>query len=99
MPTRCTTYVSLVCIGAKEPNRGLLLRLPLSSTFEIGRVDSCDHTVHDQMISATHCRISLEASPSDEGRIDCWLEDTSTNGTYLGDVRLESRKRVRLDIS
>ena len=88
-----THGVSLISIGSREPGR--VVRLPASGSFEIGRLESCDLTLAEMAVSASHCKIYVRFA---EGgcKPTATVEDCSTNGTYLGAERIAKGKRVEL---
>jgi len=50
----------------------------------IGRDDTCDFIINEEVVSAHHARIYFKSS-------QWWVEDLhSTNGTYLNDERVDS---------
>ena len=56
-----------------------------------GRRDDVDVIVKDGAISSTHCRLWREAKTDDEDQPsvgNVYLEDLSTNGTFIKDVRV-----------
>ena len=92
--------VILRCIGAKEPI-GCVLPLPTTGVFEIGRLGTCDHAIDDVAVSASHCKLHIKLSDdakadADVAPVKLWLEDCSTNGTFLGAERLAKGGVVRL---
>eukprot|EP01122_Echinamoeba_exundans_P006078 TRINITY_DN163_c0_g2_i2.p1 TRINITY_DN163_c0_g2~~TRINITY_DN163_c0_g2_i2.p1 ORF type:complete len:418 (-),score=101.27 TRINITY_DN163_c0_g2_i2:62-1273(-) len=63
-----------------------------SVTF--GRASTCTHVFHDQGISGKHCRIYRE-NVGDIG-FNIWIEDSSTNGTFLNGELIGKGKKVLL---
>ena len=93
---------SLLCVGSRDPNPLLSLRLPLPGSFEIGRDEGCDETIGEcAAISASHCKLHLRLGgggdqPAGERAVEVWLEDRSTNGTFVGGARLGKGNTRRL---
>jgi hypothetical protein len=69
----------LKCVGTKDSDRTIELR---GTEFTIGRRETCDVSYSDTMLSAVHCKlVYFEHHPKQDD--SWWLEDCSSNGTYL----------------
>ena len=65
----------------------------LQKTCLLGRHDACNVTLPLPFISGKHCRIQLQSRLPSNGK-DCLVytvlvTDTSSNGTFVNDVRLD----------
>lgn len=67
-------------------------------TYTIGRNRKCDVVIDDSRVSGCHCRIyrSWEQRPGLSSRLMVYLEDTSSNGTFLNKNKLKRRERRQL---
>ncbi|XP_071493473.1 E3 ubiquitin-protein ligase CHFR-like [Diadema antillarum] len=81
-------WAQLVCISDAD---GLVIPISTDS-FSIGRGRVCDLSMPDnKVISGNHCRLYKQ------GQNDTvWLEDTSTNGTWLNGVKVGKGQKQRL---
>ncbi|XP_071481856.1 E3 ubiquitin-protein ligase CHFR-like isoform X2 [Diadema antillarum] len=81
-------WAQLVCISDAD---GLVIPISKDS-FSIGRGRVCDLSMPDnKVISGNHCRLYKQ------GQNDTvWLEDTSTNGTWLNGVKVGKGQKQRL---
>jgi len=62
----------------------------------LGRASQCDFVFKDQLgISGKHCIIS-RTPPSKEGSQVAWIEDASTNGTFLNGEQIGKGKKLLL---
>mmetsp|Transcript_5021 Transcript_5021/g.15222 ORF Transcript_5021/g.15222 Transcript_5021/m.15222 type:complete len:414 (+) Transcript_5021:320-1561(+) len=63
--------------------------------YTIGRNRKCDVIINDSRVSGCHCRIyrSWEERPGLSSRLMVYLEDTSSNGTFLNKSKLKRRER------
>jgi len=69
----------LKCVGTKDSDRTIELR---GTEFTIGRRETCDVSYSDTVLSAVHCKlVYFEHHPKQDD--SWWLEDCSSNGTYL----------------
>ena len=94
----------LLCTGLKEaePNREIDLTV---EEILIGRKDGC-HILYakDNTISSVHCKLSItRAGEDDEDAtvavqqpFTTWIEDCSSNGTFLNSDRLKKGQKVQL---
>lgn len=67
-------------------------------TYTIGRNRKCDVVIDDSRVSGCHCRIyrGWEQRPGLSSRLMVYLEDTSSNGTFLNKIKLKRRERRHL---
>jgi hypothetical protein len=82
MPSTCI----LDCVGAKDSGRKLQVR---GTEVSIGRRESCQVQYSDITVSAKHCTLFYEAQ-------SWWLEDLSSNGTYVNNTLVGKGKHVRI---
>lgn len=63
--------------------------------YTIGRNRKCDVIINDSRVSGCHCRIyrGWEKRPGLSSRLMVYLEDTSSNGTFLNKSKLKRRER------
>jgi len=63
--------------------------------YKLGRSSQCDFLSRDYRVSNTHCTIYCER-PAESGQpLEVYLEDTSTNGTWVnGTIRLRKERRL-----
>ncbi|KAJ2782273.1 serine/threonine protein kinase [Coemansia linderi] len=69
--------------------------------YLIGRHKACDVRINNHHISNRHCLIyrvedGQSDSSGDDGHYRVYLEDTSTNGTYVNKVRVDKNTTVEL---
>ncbi|CAO3641696.1 unnamed protein product [Cunninghamella echinulata] len=69
-----------------------------STAYLFGRDPSCDFIFNQTEVSRRHCYIYMERGCSDVyGRgISIYLEDISSNGTYINGAQLQSKERILL---
>mmetsp|Transcript_23801 Transcript_23801/g.71400 ORF Transcript_23801/g.71400 Transcript_23801/m.71400 type:complete len:495 (+) Transcript_23801:178-1662(+) len=69
--------------------------IPETDTYTIGRNRKCDVIINDSRVSGCHCRIyrALEDRLGSSSRLTVYLEDTSSNGTFLNKTKLKRRER------
>lgn len=67
---------------------------PASSVVRIGKDKASDLVIADALISRQHCVLELDF---DRGGV--YVVDTSTNGTFLNDVRLPERSQGKVLLS
>ncbi|XP_041458030.1 E3 ubiquitin-protein ligase CHFR-like [Lytechinus variegatus] len=79
-------WAQFVCISEED---GLII--PISNdVFSVGRAKACDLSMPDnKFISGRHCNLSRKNNT-------IWLEDTSTNGTWLNGVKIGKGQKQRL---
>lgn len=67
-------------------------------TYTIGRNRKCDVVIDDSRVSGCHCRIyrGWEQRPGLSSQLMVYLEDTSSNGTFLNKSKLKRRERRHL---
>ena len=61
----------------------------------LGRSPASTFVFSECTVSGTHCRITCEAGEG-PGRLNVWIEDLSSNGTFLNDTMLGRNVRTRL---
>ena len=89
----------LLAVGAKEASayRVLELRLP---EFLVGRKDTCNERIADQIVSSVHVRLTLvrrgDDYDDDAPLLEVMLEDNSANGTFVNAQKVGKGNRVRL---
>ncbi|MES1907562.1 MAG: hypothetical protein MHM6MM_000659 [Cercozoa sp. M6MM] len=84
-------WACMVSLNPRFPNFNLY-----EEEVYFGRSADCEVHINSQMVSARHCRVWREHS-EDARTPAVWLEDTSTNGTYVdGSKKLGRGNRVRL---
>lgn len=54
-----------------------------SEVTSIGRNPQCEITINEVSVSSLHCKIVRDQEELAQGRQTIWLEDKSTNGTYI----------------
>ena len=66
-----------------------------TDAYTIGRNRKCDVIINDSRVSGCHCRIyrGWEDRPGLASRLMVYLEDTSSNGTFLNKSKLKRRER------
>lgn len=64
----------------------------------LGRQSTCDVRIADASISGRHCRLFREAEPGGP-RCAYFVEDLSTNGTFVDGVRVGQHNKVSLFLS
>lgn len=66
--------------------------------YTIGRNRKCDVVIDDSRVSGCHCRIyrGWEQRPGLTSQLMVYLEDTSSNGTFLNKSKLKRRERRHL---
>ncbi len=67
-------------------------------TLRLGRAADCDITLDDDTVSGHHATVTVRPSAYLEGLLDVLVEDPgSTNGTWLGQRRLDKRHMLKHD--
>eukprot|EP01006_Ploeotia_vitrea_P055739 TRINITY_DN68028_c0_g1_i3.p1 TRINITY_DN68028_c0_g1~~TRINITY_DN68028_c0_g1_i3.p1 ORF type:complete len:514 (-),score=262.87 TRINITY_DN68028_c0_g1_i3:68-1609(-) len=66
-----------------------------------GRRDDCDVYIDDGAVSNTHCRLWREEIKEDDdeahaGQYRIWLEDLSTNGTFVDKKRVGKHNKIQI---
>eukprot|EP00057_Strongylocentrotus_purpuratus_P019557 XP_011674031.1 PREDICTED: E3 ubiquitin-protein ligase CHFR isoform X2 [Strongylocentrotus purpuratus] len=79
-------WAQFVCISEED---GLIIPIT-SDVFSVGRAKACDLSMPDnKCISGRHCNLFRKNNT-------VWLEDTSTNGTWLNGVKIGKGQKQRL---
>merc|ERR1719210_328984 len=66
--------------------------LPSQGSLTIGRRPNCTIVCGDAAVSGVHCVVSVASVALHE--LACEVEDRSTNGTFVNDVRLSKGQRM-----
>ena len=54
----------------------------MNATLQIGRLADNDISINDKRLSGKHCKILRRIDP-ETGKMTVYIEDTSSNGTFL----------------
>ncbi|CEO96321.1 Protein kinase domain containing protein [Plasmodiophora brassicae] len=65
----------------------------IGNPISFGRHPNCDVRIDNPAVSGAHFRIAREMNPS-TGQNLVFIEDTSTNGTFVDDLKIGKGKRV-----
>lgn len=84
--------VFLKCVGVKDGSRTIEVR---GAELLIGRRDSCQIKYADTTVSAVHCKLFLKEGK--KGAPEWWLEDCSSNGTYVNDKQVGKGNTKKLN--
>jgi two-component system, cell cycle response regulator len=79
-PRAVSRHGVFTIVGGYEAGR--VLALPINSTSTFGRAPECTFTFDDESLSREHATVVSAAG-------EYFLKDTSTNGSFINDVRLE----------
>jgi len=76
------------------------IRSPIDKQqIRIGRDTSNDISIDDELVSKTHAILEVVMSPTEEGKLEYYLQDQkSTNHTYVNDERISLYKLKHGDI-
>ena len=93
----------LLCTGTQESEPYRRIELTRAE-FVIGRNTGVHERYDDRQVSATHCKIILKRpeprifEDEDDDRVaQVWLEDFSSNGTFLNNQRLGKGNRAKME--
>lgn len=87
----------LRCKGGGIPDIELVTRVKdgISDTYFFGRSNQCDIVVTDNSVSSWHCKIFCDYS---QARLRIFVEDTSTNGTFINNSLTRITKGERMEL-
>lgn len=63
----------------------------IQDSYTLGRIPTNNIQLSDVRLSGIHCKIYKDADNN------CWIEDLSTNGTFIGDDKLGKGKKKKLE--
>ena len=62
----------------------------MNATLQIGRLADNDISINDKRLSGKHCKI-LRRIDQETGKMTVYIEDTSSNGTFLNKKQVNHR--------
>ncbi|KAI9324423.1 kinase-like domain-containing protein [Zopfochytrium polystomum] len=101
LPSFRLAKVATAAAGASEVGNTNLGKGAAGSGYLCGRHRECDIVINNQQLSKRHCLIFKASQRSEFGGTDgegghVYIEDMSTNGTYVNGEKIQKNKRHRL---
>ena len=82
----------LRCCGELDKGRVVEVR---GAELSIGRRETCQLHYSDTTISSVHCKLFTQVHQR-SGAVEWWLEDCSSNGTFVNDEKVGKGKSTKL---